>query len=62
MSELLELPDLDEDDAVMLTDLHTTPGQTNRLNASLASGFGRRVPDNRPQGALSAQLSGFLRR
>lgn len=61
MPELLELPDLDEDDVVMLTYLHTTLNEMGKLLDSLAFGIERCMPNEEPHGALSVELTGFPR-
>ena len=59
--ELLELRDVDEDDALMSRDLHTTLDEMGRLLDGLAFEIERCAPGNGLHGALSAQIIGFLR-
>lgn len=59
--ELLELLDLDEDDALIRRDLHTTLDEMGRLLEGLAFEIERCVPAHEPYGTLSAKIISLLR-
>lgn len=58
---LLELLDLREDEAGMLSDLHTTLDEMGRLLDGLAFEIERCIPADGPHGALSARIISVLR-
>ena len=58
---LLELLDLREDDAVMLSDLHTTLDEMGRLLDALAFEIERCIPADGPHSALCARIISVLR-
>nr|WP_314628463.1 hypothetical protein [uncultured Noviherbaspirillum sp.] len=59
--ELLELLDLDEDDARMRWDLHATLDEMGRLLKGPAFQIERCVPAHAPYGTLSAKITSLLR-
>ena len=61
MPELLELLELDQDDAAMLGDVHTTLDETGRLLDELAFEIERCVPAGESYGTLSARIISLLR-
>jgi hypothetical protein len=61
MPELLELLNLDQDDAAMLGDVHTTLDETGRLLDELAFEIERCIPAGEPCGTLSARIISLLR-
>ena len=61
MPELLELLNLDQDDAAMLGDVHTTLDETGRLLDELAFEIERCVPAGESYGTLSARIISLLR-
>jgi HD-GYP domain-containing protein (c-di-GMP phosphodiesterase class II) len=59
--ERLDMPGPDEDDAVILGDLHTTLDEMGRLFDGLAFEIERCVPAGEPYGTLSAKIISLLR-